>query len=52
MFPVLLVAYWRLALSEEREVRRRFGAEWDAYAARTPRFVPRLRRPPALPESP
>lgn len=27
MFPVLVFAYWRLALAEEREVRRRFGAE-------------------------
>ena len=52
MFPVLVFAYWRLALSEEREVRRRFGAEWDAYAARTPRFVPGLRRRTALPDSP
>jgi hypothetical protein len=32
MFPVLVLAYWHLALSEEREVRKRFGAEWDAYA--------------------
>ena len=26
MFPVLVVAYGRLSVSEEREVRRRFGA--------------------------
>lgn len=43
MYPVLVVAYRRLASSEEREVRRRFGADWDAYAAVTPRFVPRRR---------
>ena len=41
MFPVLVVIYRRLASSEERETRDRFGAEWDAYAARTPRFLPR-----------
>lgn len=48
MFPVLALAYWRLALSEEREVRKRFGAEWDAYAVATPRFVPRRARRPSL----
>jgi len=41
MFPVLVLVYRRLSVSEERETRDRFGAEWDAYAARTPRFVPR-----------
>ena len=41
MFPVLALVYTRLAVSEEREVRKRFGAAWDAYAARTPRFIPR-----------
>ena len=40
MFPVLAFVYWRLAIGEEAEVRRAFGAEWEAYAARTPRFVP------------
>lgn len=44
MFPVLMWAYRRLAISEEREVRARFGAAWDAYAAVTPRFVPRRQR--------
>ena len=43
MFPVLVAVYRRLAISEERETRTRFGDAWDAYAARTPRFVPRLR---------
>lgn len=47
MFPVLVVVYLRLARSEEREVKARFGAEWDAYAARTPRFVPRAGGPRA-----
>jgi protein-S-isoprenylcysteine O-methyltransferase Ste14 len=44
MYPVLVVAYRRLARSEEVEVRREFGEAWDAYAARTPRFLPRRRR--------
>ena len=44
MFPVLLWFYKRLAIREEREVRARFGAEWDRYAAGLPRFVPRRGR--------
>lgn len=46
MFPVLVVVDRRLARSEEREVAVAFGAEWEAYAARTPGFVPRLRPRP------
>jgi len=41
MFPILVVVYRRLAIREERDVAAAFGAEWDAYAAQTPRFVPR-----------
>ena len=48
MFPVLVLVYRRLAIGEEREVRQHFGAEWDAYAARTPRFLPHLGRPSAI----
>ena len=44
MFPILLVMYARLAHTEEAEMRRQFGAQYEAYAARTPRFVPRLRK--------
>ena len=40
MFPILLVMYARLSVTEEAEMRRQFGAEFDAYAARTPRFFP------------
>ena len=42
MFPVLLVMYGRLAVTEEREMQARFGAAWEAYARSTPRFLPRL----------
>jgi protein-S-isoprenylcysteine O-methyltransferase Ste14 len=42
MFPILVAMYGRLAIKEEREMRERFGAEFDAYAARTPRFLPAL----------
>ena len=41
MFPILLVVYRRLAIREERDVAAEFGEVWRAYAARTPRFVPR-----------
>ena len=44
MFPILVSMYWRLALREEREVRAQFGKEYELYAARTPRFIPRFGR--------
>ncbi len=40
MFPILLLMYGRLAITEEAEMRKQFGAEFDTYAARTPRFIP------------
>ncbi len=49
MFPVLTVVYLRLARREEREMRSQFGATWNAYAHRTPRFLPALRRSSASP---
>lgn len=44
MFPVLLVMYGRLAVTEESEMRARFGAEFERYATRTPRFIPHVGR--------
>ena len=44
MFPILALAYARLAVSEERDVRSRVGDEYERYAALTPRFIPTLRR--------
>ena len=43
MFPILLVMYGRLAVTEEAQMRKQFGAGFEAYAARTPRFLPSLR---------
>jgi protein-S-isoprenylcysteine O-methyltransferase Ste14 len=40
MFPVLVAMYSRLAIDEERDMRWHFGAAYEAYAARTPRFIP------------
>lgn len=42
MYPILVFMYVRLALREEQEVRAQFGAEYERYAARTPRFLPRI----------
>ena len=42
MFPVLVLMYVRLAVTEEKEAEGTFGEEWARYAARTPRFFPRL----------
>jgi protein-S-isoprenylcysteine O-methyltransferase Ste14 len=42
MFPVLVLTYVRLAHREEREVSAEFGEAWNAYADRTPRWLPRL----------
>lgn len=41
MFPVLCFMYVRLARNEEAEAQRVFGGEWERYAARTPRWIPR-----------
>ena len=43
MFPILLVMYARLAITEEAEMRQRFGAEFEACASHTPRFLPSWR---------
>lgn len=42
MFPVLLVMYGRLAVAEERDMHREFGAAYEAYAQTTSRFIPRF----------
>ncbi len=42
MFPILVVMYGRLAAREEADMRMRFGNEYEMYAARTPRFLPKL----------
>ncbi len=41
MFPILGAMYVRLAHREEAEVRKTFGEEYDRYAARVPRWLPR-----------
>ena len=43
MYPVLLVMYWRLAVSEEQAVEAEFGDAYRRYAGKTPRFIPAFR---------
>lgn len=43
MFPVLVVMYACLGRAEEHAMAREFGDAYRAYAARTPRYLPRLR---------
>ena len=44
LFPVIVGAYVRLALKEERMVLEKFGAQYLAYRERVPRFFPRAGR--------
>lgn len=43
MYPILVVMYWRLALSEEKEVKAELGDVYKEYAAQVPRFIPKWR---------
>jgi protein-S-isoprenylcysteine O-methyltransferase Ste14 len=42
MWPVLIIAYYRLARREEREMEARYGKTYRHYRARTPMLIPRL----------
>ncbi|MEX2176436.1 MAG: isoprenylcysteine carboxylmethyltransferase family protein [Pirellulaceae bacterium] len=42
-----VVLYWLAVRDEEQVLARFFPDEWPAYAARVPRFVPRLKLPTA-----
>lgn len=52
MWPILTLAYWRLARREEREMLERFGPVYEAYRAAVPGYVPRLRRGESDPDEP
>jgi methanethiol S-methyltransferase len=47
MFPILAWAYVRLARREAEQVRLTFGEAYARYAAATPAFLPRVKRPAA-----
>lgn len=44
MFPILLLMYYKLAKSEESEMREQFGDEYNRYTASVPMFLPKLHR--------
>lgn len=41
LFPIIVLAYYFLARSEERKVGEEFGDEYRAYCRRVPMFIPR-----------
>lgn len=41
MFPVIVLAYFLLARSEERQMEKRYGDSYRAYRRRVPMFLPR-----------
>jgi len=45
MFVLSVPALYLVVLLEERELRERFGTEYEAYCRRVPRFVPRRGAP-------
>ena len=45
MFPILVFMYVRLAHREEGEALAEFGAAYEEYARRTPRWIPRFGTP-------
>jgi protein-S-isoprenylcysteine O-methyltransferase Ste14 len=44
LIPVLAAMLYCVVRIEERELRERFGAEYETYCARVPRFIPKLRK--------
>jgi protein-S-isoprenylcysteine O-methyltransferase Ste14 len=42
---VVLIFHLRVIYYEEPHLRKLFGAEWTAYAASVPRWLPRMRIP-------
>lgn len=44
LIPGLAAMLYLVVRFEECELRERFGAEYEAYCARVPRFIPHFRR--------
>lgn len=42
MFPILVVVYARLAVSEEKEMEKEFGSKYVEYKRKTPAFIPKI----------
>ncbi|MBI5599236.1 MAG: isoprenylcysteine carboxylmethyltransferase family protein [Deltaproteobacteria bacterium] len=43
MWPVLILAYYRLAKREEKEMEKEFGAGYRKYMEEVPMFMPRMK---------
>lgn len=43
LFPLLVMAYWKLARLEKSLMRRLYGAAYEEYVDRTPMFIPSVR---------
>jgi protein-S-isoprenylcysteine O-methyltransferase Ste14 len=43
LWPVLVIVYYRLAKTEDKEVEEKFGEEFRKYKRAVPAFLPRLR---------
>ncbi len=50
VWGLTLPAIWLVVVLEEAELKKRFGAEYEAYCARVPRFIPRPRLSSPPPE--
>lgn len=44
MWPILMYAYYRLAMREEKAVEAQFGEAYRQYKVRIPAFIPRFNR--------
>lgn len=40
MFPILIFAYYKLAMKEERDVESQFGDQYRTYRKKVPAFIP------------
>jgi protein-S-isoprenylcysteine O-methyltransferase Ste14 len=48
LWPVLVVVYYRLAKTEDKDVEEKFGEEFRRYKRTVPAFIPRLRAKPPI----
>lgn len=48
MWPILMVAYYRLAMREERKVIKEFPEEYEQYRQKVPAFIPSFNRKEAV----
>ena len=44
LFPIIVLAYYRLALKEEKSMIAQFGEEYWDYMQRVPRFFPKVKK--------